>query len=165
MKMNTLWAPWRIKYIESVLKNKKKCIFCEAQDPKNSGNDYVIFKTKYSFAILNIFPYNNGHVMVAPIKHTKDLSYLTEAQILDLMKAIAKVRGLLDKVLKPHGYNIGMNISRSAGAGIPGHLHVHVVPRWVGDTNFMPITAGTKVISQSLQELYKQLKNAQSKTN
>lgn len=165
MKTDTLWAPWRIKYVKSALKNKNKCIFCEALKTKNSDNDYVIFRTKHSFAILNIFPYNNGHVMVAPIRHAKDLSYLKEAQILDLMRAIGKIRALLDKTLKPHGYNIGMNISRSAGAGIPGHLHVHVVPRWVGDTNFMPITAGTRVISQSLQELYKQLKNAQSKTD
>jgi len=165
MKMDTLWAPWRIKYIESALKKKNKCIFCEALKAKNNDSDYVVFKTKHSFALLNIFPYNNGHMMVAPLKHTRDLSYLSDGQTMDLMKAIAKARGLLDKVLKPHGYNIGINISRSAGAGIPGHLHVHIVPRWIGDANFMPTTAGTKVLSQSLEELYKQLKDAQSKTN
>jgi len=160
--MNKLWAPWRIKYIKNA-KKTKKCIFCESL--RNKNKHYVIFRTKYSFAMLNIFPYNNGHVMVSPIKHTRELSQLNETETLDLMKSLTRTKKLLEKTLKPDGYNIGINISRSAGAGITGHLHIHIVPRWQGDTNFMPVLSGTKIISQSLKELYRQLKNADSKTD
>lgn len=161
MKTDALWAPWRIKYVGSVHKKGLKCIFCKALKNK----DYVVFRTGYSLVMLNIFPYNNGHIMAAPIRHVKDLSRLSEAEVLDLIKAVNKIKGLLDKILKPHGYNIGMNIGRAAGAGIPGHLHIHIVPRWLGDTNFMPATGNTKVISQSLEELYRQLKNAYAKAD
>lgn len=157
--MDRLWAPWRIKYLHS--KAGKKCIFCNAR--LEARQSYVVFKTKFSVAVLNIFPYNNGHLMVSPLRHVKDLSGLKEEEMLDLFKSLNKAKSLLDKVLKPHGYNIGINISRVAGAGIPGHLHVHIVPRWSGDTNFMPVVGETKVISQSLEELYKKLKHAQSK--
>ncbi len=160
--MDKLWAPWRIKYIEA--KRNKKCIFCKAKKSTNKKN-YVIFKTAHSLSILNIFPYNNGHAMVAPLRHVKDFSFLKEAEALDLIKAINKTKKLLDKVLKPDGYNIGLNLSRSAGAGIPDHMHIHIVPRWRGDNNFMPVIFNTKIISQSLDELHKKLKHAQSKTN
>jgi len=175
LKMDRLWAPWRIKYIKvSAIKNvgsakrfggkrQKKCVFCAGI--KSKGKNYVVFKTRYSLVMLNIFPYNNGHLMVAPIRHTRELSHLKEIEVLDLVKTLNNAKKLLDKVLEPHGYNIGINISRNAGAGITGHLHIHVVPRWKGDTNFMPIVYGTKIISQSLDELYKQLKYAKSKTN
>jgi ATP adenylyltransferase len=109
-------------------------------------------------AMLNIFPYNNGHIMVSPLRHIKELSGLKEVEILDLFKTLNKVTRGLNLVLKPDGFNIGINISRSAGAGIPGHLHIHIVPRWQGDTNFMPVVSDTKIVSQSLDELYKQLK-------
>ena len=115
--------------------------------------------------MLNIFPYNNGHSMVSPIKHIAALQELKEAQVIDLFKTLLKTKELLDKVLKPKGYNIGININDIAGAGIPEHLHIHIVPRWKGDTNFITTVANTKVISQSLGELYKQLKYAQSKSD
>ncbi len=150
-----LWAPWRMSYISNP--KAKKCIFC-------NPDKYVILKTAHSIAMLNIFPYNNGHMMVAPLKHIKDISQLNEAEAIDLFGVINKTKTLLDKILKPQGYNIGINLSRAAGAGIPGHLHIHIVPRWNGDANFMPVIARTKVISQSIEELYKQLKHAKSKT-
>ncbi len=103
-------------------------------------------------------------MMVSPVRHIKELSQLKEVEVLDLIKTLNYTKRLLDKVLKPQGYNIGVNISEAAGAGIVGHLHIHIVPRWRGDTNFMPIVANTKVISQSLDELYKRLKYAKSKT-
>ena len=103
--------------------------------------------------------------MVSPLRHVKDLSLLKDQEILDLFKAVNKAKALLEKVLKPHGFNIGINLSRSAGAGITGHVHIHIVPRWVGDTNFMPVLFKTKIISQSLAELLKQLKNAESRSN
>jgi ATP adenylyltransferase len=115
--------------------------------------------------MLNIFPYNNGHVMVLPVRHIRDTGQLKEEEIIDLFKALNSVKKLLSDVLKPHGFNIGINLGPSSGAGITGHLHIHIVPRWVGDTNFMPLLANTKVISQSLDELYKQLKNAHAKSN
>lgn len=159
--MDKLWAPWRIKYITG--RKSKKCVFC-AQD-KNRAKGCVIFKTKYSVCLMNIFPYNNGHLMAAPLRHTKDLNSLRQEEIIDLFACLNKAKSLLDKVMKPDGYNIGINISRAAGAGITGHLHIHIVPRWVGDTNFMPVIHNTKIISESLHELYKRLKNAESKTN
>lgn len=159
--MDRLWAPWRIRYVAS--KNSGKCIFCAAK--KEGKKSYVIFRTAYSIALLNIFPYNNGHVMVSTIRHIKDFSQLSELEIVDLFKVLNRAKVLLDKVLKPHGYNIGINISKIAGAGIPGHLHIHIVPRWKGDTNFMHVTGDTRVISQSLDELFKKLKNAQSKAD
>ncbi len=159
--MDKLWAPWRINYVSG--KRKKGCIFCQARRLKSAG--FAVFKTKYSLCILNIFPYNNGHLMVCPLRHTSELSTLKEPEAVDLFRSLAEAKRLLEKVLKPDGFNIGINIKRSAGAGIPGHLHIHIVPRWQGDTNFMPIIAGTKVISQSLNELHKKLKDAYAKTN
>jgi ATP adenylyltransferase len=115
--------------------------------------------------MLNLFPYNNGHMMVAPRRHIKDTSDLRENELLDLFNSLNKVKGLLNVTLHPHGYNIGMNLSEIAGAGIPGHLHIHIVPRWKGDTNFMPVIFHTKVISQSLKELHTLLTNAHAKKN
>lgn len=157
--MDRLWAPWRINYIRA--KKSKRCLFCQSQ--KSPAAKFVIFKTKHAVVLLNIFPYNNGHLLVCPSRHTRDIADLKDREILDLIKATNRAKALLDKVLKPEGYNIGMNISAVAGAGITGHAHIHIVPRWRGDTNFMPVVSSTKVVSQSLQELYKQLKNAQKK--
>jgi ATP adenylyltransferase len=140
---------------------QKICIFCESA--KSKGKNYVVFKTRYSVSLLNIFPYNNGHILISPRRHTRELSQLKSLEVLDLINSLNKAKKLLDKVLKPDGYNIGINISKVSGAGITGHLHIHIVPRWIGDTNFMPVLYNTKVVSQSLEELRKQLKNAQSK--
>ncbi|MDD5044542.1 MAG: HIT domain-containing protein [Candidatus Omnitrophica bacterium] len=158
MKTDILWAPWRIKYIQG--KKKKGCIFCAAVKGKKN---FVIIKNKHSFSVLNTFPYNNGHVMVSPNRHESELENLSEKEVLDLFKTLLQTKKLLDKVLKPHGYNVGINLKEVSGAGVAGHLHIHLVPRWKADTNFMPICAETKVISQSLNELYKKLKNAYTK--
>jgi ATP adenylyltransferase len=158
-----LWAPWRIKYLTSP--KDKGCIFCKAL--KSKKQEGVIFRRDHSFCILNIFPYNNGHVMIAPNRHVKDLAALKDSELLDLLGSVNTAKAVIDKALKPDGYNIGINISKHAGAGIPGHIHIHIVPRWQGDTNFMPVLYNTKVISQSLKELQKTLKTsyAGSKTN
>ena len=108
--------------------------------------------------MLNIYPYNNGHILVSLKRHVTELSQLKEVEALDLIRSLSRTQKLLDKVLSPQGYNIGINLAESAGAGITGHLHVHIVPRWKGDTNFMPVLTNTKVISQALDELYRQLK-------
>ncbi len=146
MSKNNLWAPWRKKYIFA--RKKRKCIFC---NPK----DYVLEKTRYSFSMLNLYPYNNGHVMAAPLRHVKSLEYLSDAEIADLMRLVNRTKKMLDKKLKPHGYNIGLNVGKAAGAGFAGHIHVHIVPRWTGDTNFMPAISDTKVISDSLDAMRK----------
>lgn len=154
--MDKMWAPWRIKYVSG--KKQKGCIFC--QSAKSKDKDYLIFKTEYSISLLNTFPYNNGHALIAPKRHIRNIGQLKDAEVIDLFNCIEKTQRLLDKVLNPSGFNIGINCSRSAGAGIAGHLHIHIVPRWLGDTNFMPVIFNTKVISQSLVELLKKLKGA-----
>ncbi|MGE5307611.1 MAG: HIT family protein [Deltaproteobacteria bacterium] len=161
--MDRLWAPWRITYIRGTRKKgKERCIFCAA---RRDAKDYVLFKTARSVAMLNIFPYNNGHTMVAPLRHTGALQKLSRVEMEDLFLSVQRVMRVLDKVLAPQAYNVGMNLGRTAGAGIPGHLHVHIVPRWNGDTNFMPVTGGTKVISQSLDELYRTFVKEDKKLN
>lgn len=154
--MNRLWAPWRINYVG---KKKKKggCVFCQAK--KSPPNDYVIFKTTKSICLLNRYPYNNGHLMICPLRHVRDISLLSKDETQDIFESLNKAKKLLQKTLKPQGYNIGLNMGAAAGAGITGHLHLHIVPRWFGDTNFMPSASGTKVISQSLDELAKRLRN------
>ena len=155
--MDKLWAPWRIKYVSSKVK-AKGCIFCRAK--KSLLNDYVVFKTKKSICLLNIYPYNNGHLLISPLRHVADIDLLDEEEVLDMFNCLKRAKHLLQKALKPQGYNLGFNLSRLAGAGITGHLHLHIVPRWAGDCNFMPVIANTKIISQSLEELSKLLKNA-----
>ncbi len=155
--MDKLWAPWRINYVNSQ-KKSKGCIFCHAKTGKSQNQ--VIFKTRFSICMLNIYPYNNGHLLISPLRHIADISLMRDCEILDLFSCVNKAKDLLKKVLKPQGYNIGFNLTRVAGAGIAGHLHLHIVPRWVGDTNFMPVIFGTKIISQSLEQLARELKNA-----
>lgn len=155
--MDKLWAPWRINYVSC--KNRSKgCVFCQAK--KSKTKDYVIFKTNKSICLLNIYPYNNGHLLVSPLRHVADIELLNEEEILDMFKCLKRAKMLLQKVLNPQGYNLGFNLGRNAGAGITGHLHLHIVPRWSGDTNFMPVIGNSKVISQSLFELSKLLKDA-----
>jgi len=154
--MDRLWAPWRINYVGNE-KRQQGCIFCLAK--KSPLNDYVIFKTGKSICLLNRYPYNNGHLMICPLRHIGDISRLRGDEFLDIFKSLNRAKILLQKVLKPQGYNIGLNLGAAAGAGIAGHLHLHIVPRWIGDTNFMPAASGTKVISQSLDELAKLLRN------
>ncbi|HDN85819.1 MAG: HIT family hydrolase [Candidatus Omnitrophota bacterium] len=156
--MEQLWAPWRIRYIQKDLKKKKGCIFCRAYRSKKDKDNFLILRTPHVLAILNIFPYNNGHLMVAPKRHIGDLEKLSVEESLELVKVVKSMISILKKVLKPDGFNIGMNIGKSAGAGIEKHLHIHIVPRWIGDTNFMPVCSNSKVISQSLNELYFKLK-------
>ena len=155
--MDKLWAPWRINYINGKKKGKG-CIFCSAK--RGISKDYVIFKSKLTIVMLNIYPYNNGHLLVSPLRHIRDISQLSRDEIVDLFKCLNKAKALLQKVLRPQGYNIGFNLTRTAGAGITGHLHMHIVPRWTGDTNFMPVISNTKIISQSLDELARCLRNA-----
>jgi len=156
--MERIWAPWRKYYITR--KKPKGCIFCAVFKGKGSGGKkYLLKKGKHAFSLLNLYPYNNAHVMVAPYRHVKSLELLKDDEALDLIRLVNHTKKKIDKLLKPAGYNIGLNIGRIAGAGFPGHVHVHIVPRWKGDSNFMPVVADTKVISHSLGEMQKILKD------
>lgn len=155
--MDKIWAPWRKEYI--VNKKTKDCIFCSKPRSRQDKKNFIIKRTKFSFSMLNIFPYNNGHVMIAPFKHTKDLRDLNNEEMLDLISLLKDTCILLDKVLEPKAYNIGINIGKLSGAGFSEHLHIHIVPRWEGDTNFMPVIFDTKVISESLSSLYQRLRD------
>ena len=158
-----LWAPWRVGYITALNAQARGCVFCTIKRQKKDRANYIFTRTKYSYAVLNIYPYNNGHVLIIPNKHTSDLSGLTAAEKKDLFSLLESTKALLDRVLKPQGYNIGMNVGKVAGAGFPGHVHIHIVPRWKGDVNFMPVVSGTKVISTSLRALYEELVRVQQK--
>ncbi|MFA4992239.1 MAG: HIT domain-containing protein [Candidatus Omnitrophota bacterium] len=149
--MDKLWAPWRSCFVR--INKIKGCIFCLKN--KKDADKFVIKKTKLSFAMLNIYPYNNGHVMVSPRRHVSDLKGLSDAELTDMMMLAREMQILLEKKLKPHGFNIGINTGRVGGAGYKDHIHVHIVPRWEGDTNFMPVIGKTKVVPQSLEELHK----------
>jgi len=155
--MDSLWAPWRNVYVKA--KPKRKCLFCLAgKKQKSDKNNLVLKRTKHSFSILNRYPYNNAHIMIAPYRHVKSLELLRDEELLDIVKLLNYTKKKIEKLLKPEGFNIGVNLGRIAGAGIPGHVHIHIVPRWGGDTNFMPAIANTKVISASLKESYKLFK-------
>lgn len=153
-KMDILWAPWRINFIKK--QKNKKCFLCDIS--RNKNMKFLLWKGNHSIVVMNIYPYNNGHLMIAPILHKKDFIMLTEEEIVEIFQAIKMVLQVIKKILKPDGFNVGINLGKCAGAGLPGHIHIHVVPRWNGDTNFMPVLASTKVIPQSLEQLSKILK-------
>lgn len=161
--MDKLWAPWRVKYIREVINKRKGCVFCRIIREKKDKRNFIFVRRQYCFAVLNTYPYNNGHVLILPYRHVNDLSKLSKKESEDLWGLLNYTRELLDGVLTPHGYNIGINLGKKAGAGFPGHLHIHVVPRWEGDVNFMPVIAGIRVISQSLRALYEKLMRAQKR--
>jgi ATP adenylyltransferase len=157
--MEKIWAPWRKTYILNV--KKKGCFFCDIIKGKEKG--FLLFKDEYSCVVMNIFPYNSGHIMVAPLKHKKIFEEFTEQEKNGLFFVFTESIKIIKKQMKPAGINAGLNLGKYAGAGVPGHLHFHIVPRWTGDTNFMPVISNTKVISQSLEDVYNILKPAFNK--
>lgn len=163
--MEKLWSPWRSKYIESFKsdEDKSKCIFCQMLDfDINDLQNLVVDKGEHTITVLNLYPYNNGHLMIIPKRHTNDFSGLTNEEISESFLKLQLAEKALTKVLNPHGFNIGANIGRVAGAGIEDHIHFHIVPRWNGDSNFMPIIGEVKVISQDLAETKEKLLKAYS---
>jgi ATP adenylyltransferase len=154
--MDHLWAPWRLSYIEAAKAptGADPCFICQGLAADDDRRHLIALRTPLSVVLLNLFPYNNGHLLVAPRAHKGKLDDLSADELLETMETIRRVVGVLDDRMHPDGYNVGLNIGRAAGAGLPGHLHWHVVPRWHGDTNFMSVLADTRVISQSLEALY-----------
>ena len=164
--MENLWSPWRSKYIESLSEEKDddKCIFCEAA--KNDVNDpenLLVRKDESTFTLLNLYPYNNGHLMIVPFRHIGDLDDLSDQEGSEIFRELKLARRALLDISKPQGFNIGANLGRIGGAGIDEHIHFHIVPRWNGDTNFMPVLGDVKVISQELKETKIKLLNAYKK--
>lgn len=172
MSSEQLWAPWRLQYVQNTTAEAQPreehldflpgadsdCFLCQAAA---GGADlqrrYVVHRGKCSLVVLNRYPYNNGHVLVAPLRHYGRLDQLSSAELCELTGEISRMVSLLETVLHPDGFNVGLNLGRVAGAGLPGHLHWHIVPRWNGDTNFMPVLASVHVIPQSLEELWEAL--------
>jgi ATP adenylyltransferase len=136
----------------------KKCLFCKVIKEKKDSKNFIIERGKFSFVILNKFPYSNGHIMIVPYKHTSDLEELDLESLTEIMSFAQKYIKILKLKMKPDGFNLGFNIGKVAGAGIEDHIHLHIVPRWNGDTNFMPVLSNTKVIPESLENVYKKLK-------
>lgn len=159
--MDQLWAPWRLSYVAQPGKPKPvedDCFICRGLGASDDRTNLIAQRGTLSCVVLNRFPYNNGHLLIAPLAHKGRLDELTPEELLDLQETLRRMVGLLERRMTPDGFNVGLNLGRAAGAGLPGHLHWHVVPRWDGDTNFMPVVADVKVIVQSLDALYDALK-------
>jgi ATP adenylyltransferase len=158
--MDSLHAPWRIEYILAPKPERAESLFSHIAQASDDEANYVIARDRTCFALLNAYPYNGGHLMVVPYRQARDLDELTDEELTDLMRLTRRCQHALRKVMKPDGFNIGLNLGKVAGAGILEHLHIHIVPRWQGDTNFMPVVAGTTVVPQALRELAAQLRVA-----
>ncbi len=154
--MDHLWAPWRMAYILDA-KEDEGCIFCEKPKQQNDQENLIVFRSEHCFVMLNKFPYNNGHMMIVPYIHEADLTKLKEIVLHEIQHVLNLGIVALRKTMDPHGLNIGLNLGQTAGAGIVNHLHYHLVPRWNGDTNFMPVITGTKVISEALSDTWQKL--------
>ena len=179
MEHKNLWAPWRIQYVKGLGKEplaaeknktaageKTGCFICHnLKHPQDDDENLVLWRTEKSIVILNRYPYNNGHLLIAPARHIPDLGDASDEEMLEMIKLIRESQKALLLAIKPHGFNVGMNFGRCAGAGLPDHLHIHVVPRWDGDTNFMAVCSNTDVISQSLIELLGLLKKISTEQN
>jgi ATP adenylyltransferase len=153
--MERLWAPWRSVYIGRG--PESGCVFCDLAKPEQDEEKLILWRQDKVFVTMNLYPYNNGHLLIIPNRHVGDIDQLEGDELLEIGRASQKAVALLRSAFNPEGFNLGVNMGRAAGAGIPGHFHVHVVPRWGGDSNFMPIIGETKVISEGLEQTYKKL--------
>lgn len=161
--MDFLWSPWRTSYIEQFKDEKKEkkddCFFCRVlANPEDEQSNLLITTKQFCIVMLNKFPYTSGHLLIAPKRHIADFKDLTDSELMDIFQTIRKSIEILGKVFSPSGYNIGVNIGNVAGAGLPGHIHFHVVPRWTGDKNFMYVTGETNVISFSNEDILQKIK-------
>lgn len=155
--MERLWTPWRLEYVRTAGEGDS-CIFCDLPARGDDVAALIVARSELSFVVLNRFPYNPGHLMIAPFRHVGDLPGLTDEELDDASRLVRRSVEVIGEASQPGGFNVGMNLGRVAGAGIPGHLHWHVVPRWGGDTNFMPVVGQTKVLPELLDETYAKLR-------
>lgn len=156
--MNYLWSPWRMKYIQE---NKKEagCVFCKVQDMPDNEENLIVFRGEFSYVIMNRFPYTSGHVLVIPYLHENNLEVLDAATRAEMMELVSKTMGVLRNIYRPQGFNFGANIGSAAGAGIAPHVHLHIVPRWNGDTNFMSSLGETRVLPEALEVTYRRMRD------
>ena len=154
--MQPIWAPWRMEYIteDKTEKAAQECVFCVGSDVNRDRERQLLYRGKHGFIIMNRYPYSNGHLLIIPLRHVGDLHELTPEEGTELFQLLTLAKEVLQEKLSPQGFNLGMNLGSAAGAGIPGHLHWHIVPRWQGDTNFMPVVGDLRVIPQHLQRTY-----------
>lgn len=162
MSLECLWAPWRMDFIRDNGCGKAGCFMCEAAKGGNDHEMMVVLRGRTSYCMLNRYPYNNGHLLIAPCRHEGRLEALTPDELSEMMAHIVEAKRRLDALMSPQGYNVGLNLGVAAGAGVADHLHFHIVPRWAGDTNFMTSIGSTKVIPQSLDELWHRLTEEKS---
>ena len=155
--MEQLWAPWRMQYIKKA-DAAEGCIFCNFPAEQKDDDNLIVLRGERTFIILNAFPYSNGHLMISPYRHTANLDDLEDADLLEMMTMTRRAVSLLKEAFHPDGFNVGVNMGRVAGAGIADHIHIHVVPRWSGDTNFMAVVGDVRVIPESLAAVYEALK-------
>ncbi|MGB9730633.1 MULTISPECIES: HIT family protein [Calditerrivibrio] len=154
--MEKIWAPWRMRYIDGSHKDEG-CIFCNKPKEDNDMENLIVYRGRFSFAMLNLFPYTNGHTMVAPYRHTAIFEELTRDEVIDIHLVTSIIIKAIKMTMNPDGFNLGYNLGRTAGAGIVDHLHFHIVPRWNGDTNFMPVIGEVKVISEHIEQTYNKI--------
>ena len=154
--MERIWAPWRIQYIQ--MEKPEGCILCEKPGQNNDVQNYILHRGDKNFIILNSYPYNPGHLMVAPYRHVASLEKLTDEERQEHFEIVSRSVRVLKQVFNPGGFNIGINLGKAAGAGIEDHFHTHIVPRWQGDTNFMPVLSDVKVLPEALADTYQKLK-------
>ena len=162
--MDSLHAPWRIEYILAPKSASTENLFTQIAQSNDDETNLVIARDRTCYALLNRYPYTGGHLMIVPYKQVRDMNGLTDEEMTDLMKLTRRCQNVLTQVMKPEGFNIGINLGKVAGAGILEHLHIHIVPRWLGDTNFMPVLANTMVVPQALKDLAAQLRAALAST-
>ena len=160
--MNHIWSPWRMKYIEKTEK-EEGCVFCNALAKEDSEANLIAFRGERAFVILNLYPYTSGHLMVVPFGHIATLEELDPATRAEMMELASRCTTVLRKIYQPQAFNVGANIGEAAGAGVPGHVHIHIVPRWGADTNFMSVLGETRVLPESIQDTYKRVREGFSK--
>jgi ATP adenylyltransferase len=155
--MDFIWSPWRYDYLASGGTKPSSCVFCVTSDRTHDSERLIVFRGTHNFVILNLFPYTSGHVMVAPYEHLDTISLAKPEQLSEMMQLAQRLIPVLKKLYNPDGFNLGMNLGSAAGAGIREHFHLHVVPRWVGDANFMSITGETRVLPEELSVTYRRV--------
>jgi len=164
---NSLWAPWRMAYIETLAeRDKDSCFLCDYwNEPHRDAENHVLWRTKRSFVVMNLYPYSNGHMLICPAAHKATMDELDADEMLEMMRLTRDVHKVLARAVNAQGANVGMNFGHCAGAGLPDHLHVHVVPRWAGDTNFMTVLGDVRVIPQALDAVYNRMREVADELN
>ncbi len=154
--MKQIWAPWRMEYIR--MEKPQGCILCEKPKQDNDVENYILYRGDKNFVIMNRYPYNSGHLMIAPYRHIASLEEMTDEELHEHFDIVSRSIRVLRQVFSPGGFNLGINMGKVAGAGMEDHIHTHIVPRWAGDTNFMPVISDVRVVPEALDETYQKLK-------